>query len=56
MMFVDVNGIIKVPARLGNKAGDAVQDALVEMAEVRHWGCGVGVSAHVSEEDDEWSS
>jgi len=52
MMLVDVSGIMEVPARLGDKAGDAVQDALIEMAEARHWGCGVGVGVHVPEEDE----
>jgi len=53
MMFVDVNGIVEVPARLGDKATDAVLDALIEMVEARHWCCGVGVSVHVEEDDDE---
>jgi len=55
MMFVDVDGIIEVPATLGNKAPGAVTDALIEMVEARRWRCGVGVGVkvHVPEEDED---
>ena len=44
MMYVDISGTIAVPQSLGKHAGMAVLDALIEVAEARHWECSVGAS------------
>jgi len=55
-VVVDVDLAVEVPASLGDKAPYAVLDAMVKMVELRRWRCAGGVSAHLSEDDDEWSS
>jgi len=57
VIVVDVDLAVEVPASLGDKAPDAVLNAMVKMVELRRWRCAGGVSAHLSEDDDdEWSS